>query len=446
MIRRSLREWEKIAHGDGDDQLPRGHAARLVAVARRSPLSGSGGEGVLEDRRHHLRARGVVGVIAAPGCQLEILPKIEAPGEAAPSDATLRQRLVHMLAVARDIRIDARSTAHLGWQSDTLLEILVRLFCTRMAEAIRQGIPRLYTGQEDDLPALRGSLDVTRQFSTLAARPQVLACRYDELSPDIALNQVMKATITRLSRLATAADNQRNLRELSLAYADVSEVPPSALRWDLITLDRGNRRWQDLLSLARLLLGDRYQTTSTGRDEGHALLFEMNVLFEEYTARLLRRALAGTSLSAVAQGGGRPCLYEGETAMFRTRPDITIREGKRIAMIMDTKWKRMTQRIDDPRQGVSQADVYQLMAYAQIYDCDRVLLLYPHHHGLPAAPVRKPYAIAAAGGQRQLVVSTIDVSAPHGAVRDDLARLVRDVLAPAGAVPGFHAAGSSARA
>lgn len=432
MIRRSLREWEHIGFGTCEESIPAAHAAQLVDVARRSSFSGRGGDGILEHRSKDIRARGVVGVIAARGCQLEILPKIEAMGENRTDDATLRRRLVHMLAVARDIRIDAQTSASLGWQRDTLLEILIRLFCSRMIEAVRQGLPRRYIAHEDDLPALRGRLDVTRQFSTLAAQPQKLACRYDELSADIPLNQVMKATISKLSGLATATDNQRILRELSFAYADISAVPPSALRWDLTTLDRTNRRWRDLFSLARLLLGERYQTTSSGPTEGHALLFEMNVLFETYIARLLRRALAGTSLRVATQGGHRDCLYEDGIGRFRTRPDILIRDENGIAMIIDTKWKRMTARIDDPKQGVSQADVYQLMAYAQIYGCDRMMLLYPHHHGLPAIPVRKAYDIATPEGPGRLIVATVDVSAPHPAVSSALHSLVMHSLAQDG--------------
>lgn len=428
MMQRSLREWDRIAYGDDEASIPEAHAARLVEVACRSPLAGRGGEGVLEHRRKDLRARGVVGVIAAPGCQLEILPKIEAVGEADTTDEALRRRLVHMLAVARDIRIDARSSASLGWQRDTLLEILIRLFCRKMIEAVRQGIPRRYIAHEDDLPALRGRLDVTRQFSTLAAQPQTLACRYDELSPDIALNQIMKATISRLTGLSTAADNQRSLRELSFAYADITAVPPASLRWDLIVLDRTNQRWRELLSIARLLLGERYQTTSTGAVAGHALLFEMNTLFEEYVARLLRRALAGTPLRVTTQGGHRDCLYDDGTGRFRTRPDIIVRGEHGIAMIVDTKWKRMAPRIDDPKQGVSQADVYQLMAYSRIYACNRVMLLYPHHHGLPTDPLCKPYEIATPGGADRLIVSTVDVAASHASVSAALRSLVARAL------------------
>ena len=412
MIRRTIREWERIGYGTDETSIPAPQADRIAAQARASAFSGLGGEGVLEHGRKGLRARGVVGVIATPDCQLEILPKIEGAGETSVDNATLRHRLIHMLAVALDIRIDAGAITQLGWQRYTILELLIRLYCGKLADAVRQGMPRQYTDQEDDLPTLRGRLDVTRQFSTLAVSPQKLACRFDARSPDIALNQVMRAAISKLYRLAQAPDNQRALRELSFAYADISEVSPGALRWDLIVLDRTNTRWRELLSLARLFLSDRHQQTSAGLIDGHALLFEMNVLFEEYVARLLARALAGTDLRVSAQGGYRDCLFDGATGRFRTRPDLIIRQAGRVALIIDTKWKRIT-RIDDPKQGVSQADVYQLMAYGRIYDCPRMVLLYPHHGGLPSDPILQRYSIATPNAQESLFVATINVTGPH---------------------------------
>ena len=428
MIRRTIREWEHIAYGPGDTEIAEMQADRIAAVARASSFSGRGGEDVLEHGRKGLRARGVVGVIATPGCQLEILPKIEGGGESGVSDAVLRQRLIHMLAVAYDLPIEAGAMTQLGWQRETVLELLIRLFCAKLTDAVRQGMPRHYLEHEDDLPALRGRLDVTRQFSTLAVSPQKLACRFDALSPDIALNQVMRAAVSKLSRLSGAPDNQRALRELSFVYADVADVPPNALGWNRIVLDRTNRRWRDLLSLARLFLSDRHQQTSAGTIDGHALLFEMNVLFEAYVERILSRALAGTGFHVSSQGGHRNCLYEGETGRFRTRPDLIVRQGERIALIIDTKWKRMTPQIDDPKQGVSQADVYQLMAYGRLYDCPDVVLLYPHHGDLPPDPIRRRYSIGKRGAEDTLLVATQDLAGPLRSHKDALRQLVLDCL------------------
>ncbi|MGZ0071982.1 McrC family protein [Sphingobium limneticum] len=382
MIRRTILEWEAIRYGDAVDEIPAHAADRIAAVAAASPLAGRGGGGVLEHGRKALRARGVVGVIATGGNALEILPKIDIPGEDGErATGSIRRRLVHMLAVALDLKIDAGQVTALDWQRETLLEILIRLFSEKLVDAVRQGMPRRYVEHADDLPALRGRLNITRQFTTLAVEPSRLACRYDALTPDIALNRIMKAAVTRLSGIARTTDNQRRLRELAFAYADIADVPVSALRWGDVVLDRTNGRWRELLNLARLLLGERFQTTSAGGSDGFSLLFEMNTLFEEYIARMLKRALSDTDLRVVSQGGRLYCLEtEDRRQVFQTRPDILIKRGDVVLQVIDTKWKRIAARIDDPKRGVSQADVYQMMAYGRLYRCGRLTLMYPHHH------------------------------------------------------------------
>ncbi|WP_294289603.1 restriction endonuclease [uncultured Sphingomonas sp.] len=396
-------------------------ADRIAAVAAASPLAGRDGGGVLEHGRKGLRARGVVGVIATQGCALEILPKIDvAGGSDIETTGNIRQRLVHMLAVALDLKIDAGQVTALDWQRETLLEILIRLFSEKLVDAVRQGMPRRYVEHADDLPTLRGRLNVTRQFTALAVEPSRLACRFDALTPDIALNRIMKAAVTRLSRIARTTDNQRRLRELAFAYADIADVPVSALRWDEVTLDRTNARWRELLSLARLLLGERFQTTSAGGSDGFSVLFEMNTLFEEYVARMLKRALADTDLRVVSQGGRLYCLEtDDRRGLFQTRPDILVKRGDEVVQVIDTKWKRIAARIDDPKQGVSQADVYQMMAYSRLYRCGRLTLLYPHHRALSEDPgIHTAHRITDDEGR--LETATIDL-AEGGRVNANLA-------------------------
>ena len=384
----TVREWDKLTYGDGDGdgQIPGHLADRLAALAQRSPFSGRGGSGVLEHGRHALRARGVVGILAAEDCSLEILPKIEvAPDDTVENqNAAIRKRLIHMLAVALNLKLDLGSVTDLAWQRETLLEILIRIFCDKLTEAVRKGMPRRYIEHADDLPALRGTLDVVRQFTRHAVNASRLACRFDLLSEDMALNRIMKAAVLSLSRTSRSTANQQRLRELAFVYADIADIDPSALRWDDVVIDRTNRRWQELLSMARLFLEGRYQTTTGGAGRGTALLFEMNTLFEEYVGRLISRALAGTDMTVSLQGGRLFCLSAEmtERGLFQTKPDILIRRAGAVVHVIDTKWKRISSRIDDPKQGVSQGDVYQMMAYAQLYGAPRLTLLYPHHSGL----------------------------------------------------------------
>lgn len=408
----TLREWETLPHGEGDGCIPEHFAERLAALAKKSTFAGSGG-GVLEDRRHELRARGVVGVLATDECSLEILPKIdvEVQGGEAMRNAAIRKRLVHMLAVALDLKIETGQITELDWQRETLLEILIRIFCTKLTDAVRRGMPRRYIVQEDDLSALRGTLNLPRQFTRHAANPSRLACKFDELSEDIALNRIMKATVAHLFRMSRSPSNQQRLRELAFVYADIAEVAVSALKWDEVVIDRTNRAWQELFGMAQLFLRNHYQTTSAGAGRGTALLFEMNKLFEEYVGRMITRALARTEYRVSLQGGRLFCLtsLDDERAVFQTKPDILIWRAGQVVHVIDTKWKRISSRIDDRKQGVSQGDVYQMMAYAQLYCAPRLTLLYPHHPGLGATElVQAKHRIT--GQTTALEIASIDVA------------------------------------
>lgn len=378
MIRHTLREWDYLPVGDDAGAISRQDADDLMLVAQRSRLGGADGETVLVNGHRRLRAQQVVGVLAGGAATLEILPKIDGLNE-----GEVRRQLVHMLARVFDLKVAGGALTDLSWQQHDLLEIVIRLFCEQLFQAVHRGLPRCYVGHEDDLPMLRGRLDVQRQFTILAARPQRLASRFDDLSADIPLNQIMKAAVLRLRGVARSSENQRRLAELALAFADVTTVPVSMLPWRLVVIDRTNAAWGSLLALAKLLLGERFQTTSGGDARGFSLLFEMNTLFEEFIGRTLRRALSGSGLSVELQGPRDYVLIDEEgTRRFATKPDIVVRNGRDIALIIDTKWKRLKGAVDDPKHGVSQSDVYQMMAYSRVYRCNRMVLLYPHHREL----------------------------------------------------------------
>ncbi len=425
MIRRALREWDYLpVSATGDVGVTRAQADRLLATARRTVLGGADGERVLVDGGRRLRAQQVVGVLVGDDVTLEILPKID--GDA----PTARASLVHMLAAVHDLEIDAGPSTDLGWQSQDLLEILIRLFCDKLAAVLRRGLPRAYVGKEDDLPALRGRLDVIRQFTALAASPQRLACRYEELDADIALNRILKAALVRLGGLARAHETRRRLNELLFVYDAVTLVPRATLPWQAVELNRTNAGWREVLAFARLLLGDRFQTTSAGGARGFALLFEMNTLFEEFIGRTLRRALAGSGANVTLQGPRRHALHDRarDRPLFATRPDAVVGRFGRTVLILDTKWKRLTGALENPRRGVGQADVYQMMAYAQIYDCRDLMLVYPHHAGLPPpAGCQAAHGIANLDGSHLRLV-TLDLAA-WATVCDQLRTAINTPLA-----------------
>jgi len=242
-------EWRDISIGDGREDIAEQEAQRVHALAERIRQRLKGRPPVLtRTAKPSLEAGQVVGVLTTPEVNLEILPKINAE-----NDESTRKSLIRMLALTRDLPIADHELAQLGIQHENLLEILIRIFADRLLDAVRRGLPHRYLRHEDELPRLRGKLDVQRQFTRNAVRPDRLACVFDEFSANTPLNRVLKATVVRLLALSASSANSRKLGELLSRFDTVGESA-APLR-ERVALDRTNQRYHQLHSLGACAVG-----------------------------------------------------------------------------------------------------------------------------------------------------------------------------------------------
>jgi 5-methylcytosine-specific restriction enzyme subunit McrC len=221
------------------------------------------------------------------------------------------------------------------------------------------------------------------------------------------------------------------LNELELALADVARLPAKQLVQERVVLDRTNIAYHDLLKLARALLHGHYQSIGGEEGIGFSLLFDMNRLFEEFIGRTLRKAMRDSGLLVRLQNPKSYALSKIGTnePRFMTKPDIVIQSGDTPVMVIDTKWKQLAA-IDDSKRGVSQSDVYQMMAYAQIYRVKHLMLLYPHHNELGKDEgVICDYRITGAEEVR-LSIATISL-----ADLDGISSRIRSLIAGVGLIP-----------
>lgn len=393
----TVSEWGDLAVGEGG--VPPTHAGRLHALAQRETRRLRVPQAILTPTAlPSLRAGQVVGVLAVPGATVEILPKIDGhePG-------AVRHALTRMLAVAWDVPIADSEPALLATQQADLLEILIRLFADRLLIAVRRGLPHRYRPREEDLQFLRGKLNIRRQLAHHAVRPDRLACRFDELSVDTPLNRVLKAAVSRLASVSASDRNLRHLGELAARFEFVGRSAAPAR--EAVRLDRTNTAFHRLYRLARALLGGEWQSTTIGESDGFGLLFPMNDLFEAFVGRTMRSVLAPRSVRL--QDSSHYAL-EGDRErerLFALRPDIVV-DGD---IVIDTKWKQL--KAEEATLGVSQPDVYQMLAYARAYRARRLVLLYPSHRNLPKAGILRRWQVA--NSETTFAIAAVDVGRPE---------------------------------
>lgn len=340
-------------------------------------------------QRNRVCFRQFVGLVRVGGRDIEVLPKIEAPS-ANPSDAGVRRSLLEMLMVAHDTQVHIPDVAQADFADATWLDVFIRVFCRGLAEQVRRGLTKRYRVVEEDLGVVRGRILINEQATRNFIHQERIACEFDELDEDHGLNQVFRLVLERMSRMARSAATQQLVRELLLAFEAVSLRPPAGRWWQQVKLDRMTSRFEPSFAMARVFLEGLSPDVQGGARDSFSLLFDMNVLFEEYVGRILRRTLARQQLKVQLQHARHHLMHpeDGKTNIFLLKPDIVVFDDTHAVCIGDTKWKQLDP--DDRRLGVAQGDVYQMLGYADRYGCDRVLMIYPYEQTATAnKPMRR---------------------------------------------------------
>lgn len=328
--------------------------------------------------RSQIRPKQYVGTIQMPTRVLEFLPKIETTGkEDLPA---VRHNLLEMLLVAYDLGGATSGQAGLASRSVGWLDLLILLFCRVLADQVRRGLVKRYRLEQDDLPTVRGRILMEEQLRRNLVHQERSACEYDEFDEDHGLNQLFKLTVRMMLWVASNASTQQAVRELLPAFENVSDVPLTRPWMDSIKLDRMSERYGFCLSLAKLFLQGMTTDLYSGSQQSFALMFDMAELFERYIGKQMKRALRPNGHEVLLQHSKHYLAKDSKSnhRLFQLRPDIVVTTDRAPSCIVDTKWKRLQPA--ERKLGVAQADLYQMLAYSERYQCKSILLLYPWNH------------------------------------------------------------------
>jgi 5-methylcytosine-specific restriction enzyme subunit McrC len=384
--------------------------------------------------QHELEASQYVGVVRLGKRTIQVLPKIHQTNsdeEKKKEDAT--RALISMLSYAGnfDVRETDVAPLLLGKAAEWF-EILTALFAVHLKREWQNGAHRTYQAASDVLPVLKGRWRIADQLRR-PERKQVFEVTYDEFTADNQLNRVFRFVVEMLWKITRQFDSRRALgllREWMDEVTLVDEVDPEEAAPALLT--RLNQRYEPLLNLARLFLEMAVPSPRAGNVSTFAFVFDMNQLFESFISNFIRRHRSeilpsrfnACELLVQSAGAVRALAQQGDREVFHLKPDILFRSGHTFPLIIDTKYKMLGA---EAHSGVSQADFYQMYAYANRYCCDHTLLLFPQSVGM-AKPVRERFSIC--GTQVVVWAATVDltIGSDTRASRDRIKKELRELL------------------
>ncbi|MFZ1838674.1 McrC family protein [Dokdonella sp.] len=329
--------------------------------------------------RQALQLTSYAGIVqAADGTRIEVLPKVaRAVGG---GEAEARWLLVAMLRCLPGFRHVRAGRAEQLALRMPLPEVFIAEFLGSVRELVKRGLRGDYRQREGDLYALCGKLLVNEQLRRNSMCPDRFFTAHDEFSSDRAENRLLHAALRRVLAQSSTRENQQLARELAFVFGDVPPSPVPATDFAVLRRDRGMTNYADALAWARLILGGWSPVPSSGAHAAPSLLFPMEALFEAYVTRHLPAQLPAP-LRLATQVRGEHLATHRQRPWFRLQPDLLLKEGQMVRMVLDTKWKLLDTRPGSTlnKYGLSEADFYQLHAYGHAYlnGAGELALVYP---------------------------------------------------------------------
>jgi 5-methylcytosine-specific restriction enzyme subunit McrC len=362
--------------------------------------------------RNSLQAKQYVGLIQVRNLSIEILPKMYRDGLTEAGQVEHAQRnLLYLLHYCYDIPIYESEIAHMQSRKANWFEILTFMFTRTLQDIFKKGAQKQYISVEENLPYFKGKCLIQKHITVNSFKKHLFYVNYDEFSPDVPLNQVLKFVVNKLKLRSQNLENRRNLHILDQEMDDISLVSNPAPLLDKVIFTRLNENYRPVFNLAKMFIEGNVVETSVGSTGAFAFTFDMNLLFERFIARFLkehRESILPDHLQncgIYSQAGGKELARNSKDGkVFWLRPDILIEEKGQAQLIIDTKYKKLKK--EDRKLGISISDMYQMAAYASRYCCSNIILLYPRTAGGNEA-ILEEYTLQGTG--HKVRIATVDL-------------------------------------
>ena len=314
--------------------------------------------------RNGVKFNEYVGAIQIGNTLIEVLPKADLKANETSKDEW-QDALINMLRAVHGFEVKAPSESSLTLKNNSVLDLYFELFVQEIERLLRKGLAKKYRKTQGNLTVLKGSLMFNHQISKNLVHKERFYTKYTTYDTEHLLHIILYKTILLLKRINTNSKLMNRVNSLVLNFPEMPNQKITEATFEDIFLNRKTEDYSRAISIAKLLLLNYHPNLSHGKKSVLALMFDMNLLWEQFVLKSLKKSKA-----FVVKGQNSKGFWKPKNGRTRTiRPDIKI-SNDNGTYILDTKWK-----IVHTKPSIE--DVRQMYAYHHYFKAKKVALLYP---------------------------------------------------------------------
>ncbi|MCE5244446.1 MAG: restriction endonuclease [Syntrophobacteraceae bacterium] len=249
---------------------------------------------------------------------------------------------------------------------EDIYDRLAKILAKSVLDRARKGFYRTYLGETELLSFLRGRIDI--QYALQCPLDAKLRCHYEEHTADVAENQILAWSLSKILRARLCSDETLILvRHAFHSLQGFARIHPYSPR-DCIRrfYNRLNEDYKPLHALCRFFLEQTGPTHDCGDHQMIPFLVKMSGLFEMFVYEWLKCKLP---LHLILTGHDRVRISEECGVQIDIDMVLYDTERQKVVCVLDTKYKAP----DSPASD----DMMQVVSYAVAKGCNEAVLIYP---------------------------------------------------------------------
>lgn len=248
---------------------------------------------------------------------------------------------------------------------DEMYNLLAAILAKGIGLQLKQGLYREYISRQEELPVMRGKINIPGTIKNKLARERVLTCEFDELSENNMLNQILKTTVMLLLRNGKVQTKYKDdLKKKMLYFSNVDIIEPTEIKWSSICFQRNNQTYRMLVSICQLIIEGMLITTDKGDYRLASFLDEQRTcrLYEKFILEYYRKHYPELTVSASQILWS---LDDGVGTMLPVmQSDIHLQRGNTV-LIIDAKYYSHTTQVQFDKHTLHSNNLYQIFTYVK---------------------------------------------------------------------------------